>query len=103
MTTVSHFILAMILHPEVLAKVQEEMDTVVGHGRLPTFSDRASLPYLESVMSETLRWGVPVPLALPHRLMEDDTFNGYHIPKGTLVFGNVWWVFTAVSLCGNDQ
>ncbi|EPT04818.1 hypothetical protein FOMPIDRAFT_1112479 [Fomitopsis schrenkii] len=90
MTVVSHFILAMILHPEVLARVQEEIDTVVGSGRLPTFSDRASLPYLESVMSETLRWGVPVPLALPHRLMEDDTYNGYHIPKGTLVFGNVW-------------
>jgi len=90
MTTVSHFLLAMMLHPDVLAKVQQEMDTVVGAGRLPTFSDRAALPFLECVMSETLRWGVPVPLALPHRLTEDDVYAGYHIPKGTLVFGNVW-------------
>ncbi|EED79205.1 predicted protein [Postia placenta Mad-698-R] len=39
---------------------------------------------------EVLRWGVPVPLSLPHRLMEDDVYNGMHIPKGSLVFGNVW-------------
>lgn len=90
MTTVFHFILAMVLHPEVLAKAQQEIDSVVGTGRLPTFSDRASMPYLECVMSEVLRWGAPVPLALPHRLMEDDVYNGMHIPKGSLVFGNVW-------------
>lgn len=59
----SHFLLAMLLHPEVLEKVQHEIDTVVGSERLPTFSDRPSLPYLECVMSECLRWGVPVPLS----------------------------------------
>ncbi|OCH88011.1 cytochrome P450 [Obba rivulosa] len=89
-TTVSHFLLAMLLHPHVLEKAQHEIDTVVGSGRLPTFSDRPSLPYLECVMSECLRWGVPVPLSLPHRLMEEDTYKGMYIPKGSLVFANVW-------------
>lgn len=89
-TAAMHFILAMVLHPDVLAKAQSEMDAVVGPGRLPTFSDRPALPYLEAVMSEVLRWGVPVPLGLPHRLMEDDMYKGMHIPKGSLVFGNVW-------------
>lgn len=41
-------------------------------------------------MSEVLRWGVPMPLSMPRRLMEDDVYNGMHIPKGSLVFGNVW-------------
>jgi len=45
MTTVSHFLLAMMTHPEVLAKAQKEIDSVVGTDRLPTFSDRPSLPY----------------------------------------------------------
>jgi len=27
---------------------------------------------------------------LPHRLMEDDIYEGMHIPKGSLVFGNIW-------------
>ena len=52
----------MILHPEVLQKAQREMDSVIGTGRLPTHDDRVSLPYLDCVMSECLRWGVPVPL-----------------------------------------
>jgi len=89
-TTVSHFILAMIQYPETLAKAQAEIDRVVGSERLPTFSDRPSLPYVDAIFSETLRWGTPVPLGLPHRLMEDDTYRGMFIPKGSLVFGNVW-------------
>lgn len=37
-TVFCHFLLAMILHPEVLAKAQKEIDSVVGTDRLPTFS-----------------------------------------------------------------
>ena len=61
-TVVQHFILAMLRHPHVLAAAQDEMDRVVGSGRLPSFEDRQRLPYLECVMSEVLRWGVPVPM-----------------------------------------
>ena len=87
-----HFILAMLRHPEVLQKAREEVDRVVDSSRLPTFEDRQSMPYLECVMSEVLRWGVPVPMGLPHRLMEDDVYNGMFIPKGSLVFANIWYV-----------
>lgn len=90
MTVVSHFMLAMLTHPHVLHRAQLEMDSIVGPSRLPTFSDRPHLPYLENIMSEVLRWGVPVPLGLPHRLMEDDVYRGMVIPKGTLVFANIW-------------
>jgi len=89
-TVFSHFLWAMVMHPEVLEKAQKEIDSVVGRDRLPTFSDRASLPFVDAVLSETYRWGVPVPLSLPHRLMEDDVYRGMFIPKGSLVFGNVW-------------
>jgi len=89
-TTVSHFLLAMMHHPEALAKAQKEIDSVIGTDRLPTFQDRSSLPYMECILSETWRWGVPVPLNLPHRLMEDDVYKGMHIPKGSMIFGNIW-------------
>jgi len=89
-TFVSHFILAIIRHPEALAKAQKEIDSVVGNERLPNFGDRSSLPYIESLMSECLRWAAPVPLGLPHRLMEDDVYNNTYIPKGSLIFGNIW-------------
>jgi cytochrome P450 len=52
----STFFLAMTLHPEVQRKAREEIDRVVGTYRLPTFSDRESLPYVEAVVKESFRW-----------------------------------------------
>ena len=28
--------------------------------------------------------------AMPHRAMEADVYRGYHIPKGAIVFPNIW-------------
>ncbi|KAK7472778.1 hypothetical protein VKT23_000886 [Stygiomarasmius scandens] len=84
------FVLAMVLHPETYKKAQEEMDKVVGAVRLPSIEDRDSLPFLECVLKEVYRWNPPVPLGLPHRLMEDDIYNGYYIPEGSTVLANIY-------------
>ncbi|KAJ3507384.1 hypothetical protein NLJ89_g6331 [Agrocybe chaxingu] len=89
-TTISHFLLAMLAHPGAQSRAQAEIDSVVGGERLPSFEDRERLPFVEAVYREVLRWGVPVPLNLPHRLMEDDVYKGMFIPKGSMVFGNIW-------------
>ncbi|KAG1820032.1 cytochrome P450, partial [Suillus variegatus] len=49
------FALAMVSYPNVQKRAQVEIDSVVGRDRLPTFEDRASLPYVESVLRDTLR------------------------------------------------
>ncbi|KAJ7136875.1 cytochrome P450 [Mycena epipterygia] len=100
-STVAHFILAMMDHPDVLDKLQQELDNVVGLDKLPDFSDRAKLPYMEAVLSETWRWGVPVPINLPHRLTEDDVYRGMRIPKGSVVFGNIWAILRDESIYKN--
>ena len=46
----------MLLYPSVLRRAQEEIDRVVGSDRLPTFSDRKDLPYINALAKETLRW-----------------------------------------------
>jgi len=84
------FVLAMTLHPEVLRQAQAEIDSVVGADRLPQLSDRSRLPYLDAVIKETLRWNVAAPLSLPRATGEDDEYNGYFIPKGAVIFPNVW-------------
>ncbi|TCD62441.1 hypothetical protein EIP91_006903 [Steccherinum ochraceum] len=84
------FILAMVLHPEVLKKAQTEMDKVVGRGRLPDWEDRESLPYLVSVIKEVYRWNVPVPLAVPHAVTRDDVYREFKIPAQSMVIGNIW-------------
>ncbi|KAJ7664865.1 cytochrome P450 [Mycena rosella] len=92
-TTVSvviAYFLAAAKYPQVQAKAQAEMDAVVGRNRLPTFEDRDSLPYIEAVCKELFRWLPVVPLAIPHRAMADDVYEGYLIPKDTVVIPNVW-------------
>ena len=58
----SVFFLVMMLHPEVQRKAQEEIDRVVGNNTLPDFEDRPSLPYIEAIMKEVLRWFTTGPL-----------------------------------------
>jgi cytochrome P450 len=72
-------------HPEVQIKAQEEIDRVIGDNRLPDFSDRPHLPYIEAIYREVLRWHPPMTLA-PHASMDDDVYKGYFIPKGEFPF-----------------
>ncbi|KAK6537207.1 hypothetical protein TWF694_011404 [Orbilia ellipsospora] len=85
------FFLAMTLFPEVQVKAREEIDRVIGGDRLPTFEDRASLPYVEAVVKETLRWIPIAPLCVPHTSNEEDEFRGYRIPKGAIVVPSLAW------------
>ena len=82
----------MVVFPNTQQKAQAELDEVVGRGRLPTFADYERLPYIRAIIKETLRWRPVVPMALPHLLTQDDIYNGYYIPKGTICIPNVWQV-----------
>lgn len=76
----------MAVHPEVQKKAQAEIDQVIGPERLPEFDDRPSLPYIEAIYREVLRFAPPGPLGMPHRLMEDDYYKGYFIPRGRFAY-----------------
>ncbi|KAF9470940.1 putative monooxygenase [Pholiota conissans] len=84
------FIMAMILYPEVQKKAHAELDSVIGTERLPLISDRPNLPYIRSIMAETLRWAPPGPLGVPHAVTEDDVYDGQFIPQGTVLMANIW-------------
>ncbi|KAF9267739.1 cytochrome P450 [Marasmius fiardii PR-910] len=89
-SVLASFFLAMSLHPEIQKRAQQELDTVIGKSRSPTFMDRTDLPYVEAVLRETLRWAPVAPLGFPHVAFLDDTIDGYFIPKGTVIFANIW-------------
>jgi cytochrome P450 len=80
----------MTVYPEVQRKAQEEIDRVVGTGRLPTFEDRENLPYVDAIIKEALRWHPVAPIGLPHVATEDDIYNGYYIPKGAMCVPVIW-------------
>ncbi|KAG1780024.1 cytochrome P450 [Suillus placidus] len=88
--TLQIFILAMFLFGDKQRKAQEEIDRVVGPDRLPTYEDRESLPYIEALICESLRWHPSVPMGVPRYLTEDDVFEGCYMPKGSIVKFNAW-------------
>ncbi|CAK7216730.1 hypothetical protein SCUCBS95973_002905 [Sporothrix curviconia] len=89
-TTVILFVLYLMQNPHVQAKAQAEVDRVVGTDRLPTWDDIPNLPYLNLVLQETYRMNPLSPLGIPHAALHDDVYNGMFIPKGTIVYQNVW-------------
>ena len=115
------FMLAMLLYPDVQARARAEIEKVLGPHRLPTFDDLGSIPYVDALIKETLRWHPIVPLGmclhsvfcvlraecrslmelnhvrledLPHKLREDDVYRGYHLEKDSLVMVNIWCVLS---------
>ena len=100
----------MILYPEVQKRAQEELDSVVGKDRLPSFDDRDNLPYINALAKETLRWNPIAPLGqylvsstakkvvtigykkgVPHVTTKEDIYEGYHLPTGSIVIPNIWY------------
>jgi len=88
-STLNTFILAMILYPEVQKKAQQELDGIL-QGRLPEYDDQRSLPYISAIVNELFRWQPVTPVAIPHSLIKDDIYEGYRLPKGSVVIGNAW-------------
>ncbi|CAN1818371.1 Cytochrome P450 93A3 [Linum perenne] len=74
---------------EILHKLQEELDSVVGKSRLVEESDITNLPYLQAVVKETLRLHPTGPLIV-RQSSEDCEVVGYKIPARTRLFVNVW-------------
>lgn len=88
--TLATFMLAMLHNPHVAKKAQVELDHVIGQDRVPSFSDKASLPFVQAIVDESLRWRpVAVLGGTPHAVIEDDEYNGMFIPKGSTVFANL--------------
>lgn len=73
----------MLLNPPAQSHAQAEIDAACDHSpRLPTLTDRPRLPYVEAILSEVLRWTIIAPLGLPHRLMTEEKYGDYILPKG---------------------
>ncbi|VFQ78931.1 unnamed protein product [Cuscuta campestris] len=87
----------MMKNPKVLARAQMEVREAFRlsgkdeEGVLEEKDIAKRLPYLNSVVKETLRCHPPAPLLLPRECMEETTVSGgYTIERGTQVLVNAW-------------
>jgi cytochrome P450 len=74
--------------PDVEAKLHAELDAVLG-GRLPGIADIPQLVYTRAIFDEALRLYPPVPI-LPREALQEESFDGERIPKGSLIFVVPW-------------
>ncbi|XP_075641932.1 geraniol 8-hydroxylase-like [Castanea sativa] len=77
-------------NPDIMAKAKQELGETIGFGRSIEEKDIPRLPYLQTLLKETMRLHPTAPLLLPHRAEMDVEVCGYTIPKHTQVFMNAW-------------
>ncbi|KAH7843857.1 hypothetical protein Vadar_021456 [Vaccinium darrowii] len=80
----------LVNHPEVLKKARVEIDSHVGQDHLINEHDLQRLPYLQAIISESIRLCPAAPMLLPHMSSNDCTIGGYNVPHGTLLLVNAW-------------
>ncbi|CAG7691931.1 unnamed protein product [Allacma fusca] len=84
-TALEFALLFMLRFPHVQAKVQEEIDSVIGRDRLPNIADKISMPYTEATTWEIMRCTCLVPIAIRTALRDGLQINGVTLKKETMV------------------
>lgn len=56
--------------------------------RLPVFDDKPNLPYITAAVKEGFRWRPFAEIGMPHVLTQDDEYEGYKFPAGTIFTWN---------------
>lgn len=82
--------IAALHQPSFMTRAHALLDKVVGRDRLPQFSDRAGLAFIDAIMHELFRWRPISPGSIPRRADRDDEFNGVKIKKGVTLMANAW-------------
>ena len=80
----------LLNHPETLHKARAEIDARVDNDRLLQEHDVSNLPYLQAIVSETLRLFPAAPLLVPHESHQECAVGGYRVPRGTMLLVNAW-------------
>lgn len=84
------FVHAMTKWPDLQRRAQEQIDSVIGEDRSPTWADYDKLPYVATCVKETMRWRSVAPLGVPHSLTQEDWVDGLLLPKDSDILINVF-------------
>ncbi|CAG7719784.1 unnamed protein product [Allacma fusca] len=92
----------LTMYPEVQEKLRNELETVIGNGRLATLEDKLSLPYARAVILELHRHNHLVPF-MPRKVYKDTAYDKYIIPADTLVVVNLYSALMDDDFWGDPQ
>lgn len=80
-STLTFMLHELARHPEVVAKLCEEQDRVLGGAAPSAAALEREMPYLEMVLDEVLRLYPPAWIG-PRRAVREFEFGGYTVPRG---------------------
>jgi len=75
----------MAKHPELITRIQKQIDEHVPKGQLISLSDKPNLPLVEAFAVEALRYGSILVTNVQREAVKDTHIGEYFIPKGTNV------------------
>ncbi|BBN02525.1 protein MpCYP829-like2 [Marchantia polymorpha subsp. ruderalis] len=80
----------LLRHPNIMERLQSELDDAIGKERLVEEADLNNLEYLQAVVKETLRLHPVGALGMAHFSTEATKVAGYDIPANTRVMLNLY-------------
>ncbi|KAI0345186.1 cytochrome P450 [Trametopsis cervina] len=89
-SAISFAVMAACKYPEEQAKVQTQLDSVVGNDRVPSKEDEPLLPRVTAFFLEVYRWRPVSWGGFAHRATKNIVWENYVIPAGATVIGNHW-------------
>ncbi|GFP92123.1 cytochrome p450 cyp736a12 [Phtheirospermum japonicum] len=89
-TAVEWALSELFRHPQIMKKLQNELESVVGLDHMVEEQHLHTLEYLDAVIKESLRLHPVAPLLIPHESMEDCVIDGFHIPEKSRILVNTW-------------
>ncbi|XP_013383555.1 steroid 17-alpha-hydroxylase/17,20 lyase-like [Lingula anatina] len=87
--TLKWIIMYVADNPEVQAKIHKELDGL-GNDFDELRHCKNKMNYCEAVQREVLRMRPAAPVGIRHRTLRDTKLGGYDIPKGTIIYANIW-------------
>ncbi|KAJ6495958.1 cytochrome P450, partial [Mycena vulgaris] len=70
--------------------------------RLPDFTDYGRIPYIGALINEVLCWNSIPLMGTFHAMSQEDQYNGYVIPRGSVVIPNIWAILHNPEIYGED-
>ncbi|GBM61724.1 Cytochrome P450 2C38 [Araneus ventricosus] len=102
-STVAKLLVELSKHPDVQKKIQEELDSVVGRERLPSWTDKPNLPYLDATIQELSRVAALFLVLTMYSNFKETTIEGYRIPERSAIVSNLYSIHFDPELFPNPE
>ncbi|KAK1438676.1 hypothetical protein QVD17_04486 [Tagetes erecta] len=88
--TVTWAMSELLRNPDMLLRLRQEVDQIVGQDGKIKEEKILGLLYLNAVIKETMRLHAPSPLLAPHKTETEVKLGNYIVPAETQILVNVW-------------